>query len=1131
MTRRTFIFREKRQYASWVASQTLEDFALRYTDPKARRWSAGRVANTAIGASAFLACEAIGAAITLSFGFSNAVAAIGVAVIILFLVGLPIAYHAAKEGLDIDLLTRGSGFGYLGSTITSLVYASFTFLLFAVEASIMAVALEALLHIPLTLAYILSSLVVIPIAVYGMRAITVFQAWTQPIWVVLQLAPIAYLMMYGSPSLAAWQSYIGAQPQSGVTLIAFGLALSTLLSLLPQIGEQADFLRFLPQQSTIGRRKWWLAMLAGGPGWALIGGVKLLLGSLLAVYVLSAGLGVEAAANPTDMFVAIFSDIAGDGRLALALTGIFVIICQLKINVTNAYAGSIAWSNVFARLTYAHPGRIIWIVFNVGLALLLMLVGILEMVESILIIYALVAAAWIGALAGDLAISKPLGLSPDGIEFKRAHLFDINPVGCGALALSLGASLMCYFGMFGPVAQAFAPVIALVIALLSAPAIALLTHSKFYVARAPISLGGDGAVDCVICSNTFQQRDMAHCPVYSAPICSLCCTLEARCMDRCKTGSSISQQAAAAAEKVFPAPVLKAFQSQLARALGLMAFFSSINAGTLGLIHLAYKATAPEDSATITPVLWIVFFVFCAISVIAAWGIVLANTSQRAAERESDQHVTNLIAEIAAHEATDMQLQRARDAAEAANAAKSRYLVSVSHEIRSPLNSIYGYAQLLERGSDIDPKGAAQVIRRSSEHLSNLVEGLLDISSVENSILRLSRDTVRFPAFLNQIATMFQPEAASKGLEFIFEDPKTLPEFVRTDQKRLRQILINLLSNAIKFTERGSVTLKVSYSSEVATFSIIDTGIGIDDEDRARILEPFERGENSQTNTKQGIGLGLAITNTLVKIMGGDLQIFSAPGRGTTFQVRLMLARPLEPGSAERQSETVIGYNGPRQRVLVVDDDPMQLTLLSTLLRPLGFDVSTASNAATGLALARTISPDVCLLDLTLPDQSGWELAKSLRTLQKSTMKIIMISADAHQYKPGGDGQAAHDKFLVKPLELELLIDAIGALLGLTWVTQARGNRGASRGPADKAAPSAGSEGLSADQQSHLEHIINLANIGQARALGDAIEALRATKPSGAAMAAMMARALEQYDFDTIMKQAKDCLNDHADLK
>src|SRR5882757_6613217 len=278
------IVRERRQYNQWVASQTLEDYALRYTADRARK-SSFRVGNTALGPIAFLACEAIGGALTISYGFPNTIWAIASFMVLMFAVGLPIAYYAAKYGVDIDLLTRGAGFGYLGSTLTSLIYASFTFLLFSIEASILSVALQTLFGIPLAVAHLLSSLVVIPIAVYGISLISRVQLATQPIWLALQFLPIVYIVVRQPADVAHWTHY-SVDHAGGVTSInlpMLGMAASVLLSLLPQIGEQVDYLRFLPAHDRSRPFSWWFALLATGPGWVLIGGFKLLAGSFLTV--------------------------------------------------------------------------------------------------------------------------------------------------------------------------------------------------------------------------------------------------------------------------------------------------------------------------------------------------------------------------------------------------------------------------------------------------------------------------------------------------------------------------------------------------------------------------------------------------------------------------------------------------------------------------------------------------------------------------------------------------------------------------------------------------------------------------------------------------------------------------------
>jgi purine-cytosine permease-like protein len=243
------IDRVRRQYNQWVANQTLEDYALRFTAKSARRWSSARVANTALGAISFLALEAIGGTITINYGVTNAVAAILVVSVIIFGCGLPIAYHAAKCGIDIDLLTRGAGFGYIGSTITSLIYASFTFLFFAIEAVIMASALEMCFDIPRPIGYLISAVVIIPVVIYGITLISRFQLWTQPLWCCPQ-HPALRCDRLGQPRLL--QSTGPVFPGStaipgGLNLLLFGTAAAVVLSLVAQIGEQVDFLRFLPR--------------------------------------------------------------------------------------------------------------------------------------------------------------------------------------------------------------------------------------------------------------------------------------------------------------------------------------------------------------------------------------------------------------------------------------------------------------------------------------------------------------------------------------------------------------------------------------------------------------------------------------------------------------------------------------------------------------------------------------------------------------------------------------------------------------------------------------------------------------------------------------------------------------------
>src|ERR1700682_1352143 len=462
MTAHQRIVRVRRNYNQWVANQTLEDYALRFTAKSARKWSSLRVANTAIGAISFLALEAIGGAITINYGFANATAAILVVGGLIFLTGLPIAYYAATYGVDIDLLTRGAGFGYIGSTVTSLIYASFTFLFFAIEAAIMSLALEMCFGIPLFIGYVLSSLIVIPLVTHGITFISRLQLWTQPVWIVLHLIPFVFIAFADLNSFERWTGFTGLAEAHGQSfnLILFGTASTVVFSLIAQIGEQVDFLRFLPPRGGRKPASWWAAYLSAGPGWIIPGVLKLLAGSFLAFLAIEHLVPLQKAAEPTQMYLVGFQYVFSSPQLALAFTGAFVIISQIKINVTNAYAGSIAWSNFFSRLTHSHPGRVIWLVFNVTIGLLLMELGIFKMLEHILGLYSIVAVSWVSALVGELVINKPLGLSPPGIEFKRAHLFDINPVGVGAMLTATVVGIVAFSGILGITLQSLSTFLA-----------------------------------------------------------------------------------------------------------------------------------------------------------------------------------------------------------------------------------------------------------------------------------------------------------------------------------------------------------------------------------------------------------------------------------------------------------------------------------------------------------------------------------------------------------------------------------------------------------------------------------------------------------------------------------------------
>ncbi len=1091
MTPRQRIIPVRREYNRWVANQTLEDYALRFTAKSARRFSSSRISQTAIGAISFLALEAIGGTITLSYGTTNAFFAAIVASAVMLFAGLPIAKYAIRHGVDIDLLTRGASFGYIGSTVTSLIYASFTFILFAIEASIMSGALELAFGIPLWISYIISAVLVIPLVTYGVQMISRFQILTQPFWVILNILPFIFIAFMDFEKFELWRAFggiraEGATPGSAApfTLAGFAAAAGVIFALMPQIGEQVDFLRFLP---ATGKRKFRhrLAIFLAGPGWVVVGVPKLMAGSFLAVLALSTGMPATAAADPAHMYLTAFGYMIPNETAALLLMAAFVVVSQLKINVMNAYAGSLAWSNFFSRLTHSHPGRVVWLVFNVAIALLLMQLGIYRLLEASLSVFSIVAMAWLSTISADLFINKPLGLSPPGIEFKRAHLYDINPVGLGAMALSGGVALAAHFGLFGPLAVSFAPFIALIVALIASPLIAWGTGGRYYLARKQRKgWQSKTAITCSICEHPFEPEDMAWCPAYAGPICSLCCSLDSRCHDLCKPKARLNFQIATVAGALLPGRVVEQLSTRLGR-YGITVALSITFIGAI-LFMIAYQMAnaAPETRSVVYDTALIVFFVFSMLACIVAWFYVLAHDSRMVAEEESSRQTTLLLKEIAAHEKTDAALQAAKESAEAANRAKSRYVVGLSHELRTPLNAVSGYAQLLERDPTIPDarQPAIKSIRRSADYLSGLIDGLLDISRIESGRLQVFSNEINLTEFLDQIIDMFETQARAKGLKFEHRLDRNLPAYVRTDEKRLRQILVNLLSNAVKFTDSGCVTLSARYRSQVATFTVTDTGSGIATEDLSRIYEPFERGGGK--SEKPGLGLGLTITRLLVNTLGGEIEVESKEGAGTSFTVRLMLAsidRPL-PARLAGETAATTGYHGPRRTILVADDNADHRAMMKDILEPLGFDVRLAEDGAAVLACLETEIPDLFLLDIRMPGMNGWQLATRLRDAG-IVKPIVMLSANIGDDAIIGHGDDSHNDALSKPVDLKRLRDVLALHLGLVWQDEPIAAPVLTPDPPEE---------QRAPPDFDLEELIRLAEIGYHRGVREKLAALSA---------------------------------------
>ena len=1115
------IFRIRRDYNSWVANETLEDYALRYTPHSARKWSEWRVTNTAFGGMSFLALEAIGGAIALNYGFSNALWAILVMGLITFLTGLPIAIYAARYGLDMDLLTRGAGFGYLGSTVTSLIYASFTFIFFALEAAIMALALQLVLGWSLVWCYVLSSLVIIPLVLHGITLISRLQTWTQPVWVVLLLWPFLWFAIEQPELYRQFTDLSGLSSGSNeFEPLMFGAASAVAFSLVVQIGEQVDFLRFMPQRTAANRWRWWTGVLVAGPGWIVLGMLKMLGGAFLAFVALQYGASVAHAVEPTQMYLVGFMRSLGNPTLALCITVLFVVISQVKINVTNAYAGSLAWSNFFARLTRSHPGRVVWLVFNVIIAMLLMTLGVFGALEKVLGLYGNVAIAWVGALVADLVINKPLGLSPKHVEFRRAYLYDLNPVGLGAMGLAVLLAAIAYAGVWGEAAAAFSPFIALLTAMVAAPVLAWATQGRYYLARKEVSPWAAGeVVRCTVCDNQFESADMATCPAYGAPICSLCCSLESRCHDRCKNHSRAADQVRQALASILPASLHRRFNFRVAQYFTVFLSLTVVMAFLLGVVYMQESLQNP--TANLQAPFIKAFSLLAALAAVCAWWVVLANESRRMAHDESERQTQLLQKEIDAHQRTDEALQSAKEVAESASQAKTRYVAGMTHELRTPLNSILGYAQILLRNAELQGglREAVTTIQQSGQHMHALIDGLLDLARIEAGRLRLDITPLPFPEFLSELVRMVQPQAEGKGLTFRLETQGRVPAWVHADAKRLRQILINLLANAVRFTDAGGIVFRVDCRHEVVRFEVEDSGIGIAPQDQERIFMPFERGSAGRRTSESGTGLGLTITHLLTELMGGELTLRSQVGQGSTFVVRLYL-REIEPPATQtvRHLRPIVGYLAPRRTLLVVDDQPIQRQLLASLLLPLGFVMREAASGRECLEILQRHQPDAVLLDINMDDLNGWQTAQLIRSSQGSELPIVFVSADPFENRPELLAAVGCQGFVSKPVIESELLDLLARVLQLEWVHESHLQ------PTHSTAPVASAEPLGRlplpDELRH--NLIGLARLGNASGLRSLLRSSAQEEPAIADVLQSLVVHVDRFDFSALIERLKE---------
>ncbi|HMC46981.1 MAG TPA: ATP-binding protein [Caballeronia sp.] len=413
--------------------------------------------------------------------------------------------------------------------------------------------------------------------------------------------------------------------------------------------------------------------------------------------------------------------------------------------------------------------------------------------------------------------------------------------------------------------------------------------------------------------------------------------------------------------------------------------------------------------------------------------------------------------------------------AEAANRAKGEFLANMSHELRTPLNGILGYAQILQRDSGLSERQHAgvAVIQRSGEHLLTLIDDTLDFARIEAGKLRLEIVDVALPGLVDVIREIIGVKAEEKRLECVCAIAHDVPGGVRADARRLRQVLLNLLANAVKFTDRGKVSLIVTQTIFGAVrFEVSDTGIGIPPDQLRTVFEPFEQVGNPERRS-EGTGLGLAISREFVLAMGSEIHVESGLGQGSTFWFELAPATTVRSGmSRESDARVATGYEGPRRKVLIIDDVAVNRTVITELLSRLDFEIIEAASGAEGLAQAQSERPALIVTDIVMPGMDGLELTRRLRQTPGLTdVPIIVVTAS-----PSGRDQerslaAGVSAFLAKPVDFGQLLAQIGALLNLQWTYAVRAHSPQSSLP----------DVLAAVPPAQLDELHRLARIGNMR--------------------------------------------------
>lgn len=403
-----------------------------------------------------------------------------------------------------------------------------------------------------------------------------------------------------------------------------------------------------------------------------------------------------------------------------------------------------------------------------------------------------------------------------------------------------------------------------------------------------------------------------------------------------------------------------------------------------------------------------------------------------------------IVRDITARKAVEVAMRQSVEAAEAANRAKSMFLSNMSHELRTPLNVILGFSQLLLRSGTIttQQKDYLDTINRGGEHLLTLINDVLEMSKIEAGKVTLTPIDLDLHKLLDWVKQMFRMKAQAKGLQLLLEIAPDLPQFIHTDESKLRQVLVNLVGNAVKFTERGAIALRAKPSEEsplTLLFEVEDTGYGIPPEELPRLFQPFVQTESGH-NAHEGTGLGLAISQKFVNLMGGEITVSSTVGMGALFRfsIQTAIANPL-PQSTELSRPTVIGLapDQPTYRILIVEDKAENRQVLRELLVSVGFEVQEAVNGLEAIERWEDWQPHLIWMDIRMPVMDGYEATQRIRAASEQQKRLapIIIAVTGSVFEEDRKIAIAMgcDDFVRKPFQVSVIFEKMEELLGVRY--------------------------------------------------------------------------------------------------